>query len=146
MNTQDKDRSIVIQVAAKIAAELTPRNDNMDTLLGNYAVLFDGVKGILVDEIFGDQPVATNTQQNNDAVVERIMEAFPNSTMVQDAGFSIRVKGTQHGPLPEWLASACRAKGVTEVWDNRDKLSQNPKRPWFKSTTSDDAFWAPRGK
>jgi hypothetical protein len=146
MNMQDKDRSIVIQVAAKIAAELTPRTDNTETLLGNYAVLFDGVKGILVDEIFGDQPVATTTQQNNDAVVERIMEAFPNSTMVQDAGFSIRIKGTQHGPLPEWLPAACKAKGVTEVWDNRDKLSQNPKRPWFKSTTSDDAFWAPRNK
>jgi len=148
MNPQDKDRSIVIQVAAKIASELTPKDTtNMDTMLGNYAVLFDGVKGILIDEIFGDQPTtAPSIQDNNDAVVQQIMQAFPNTTVVQDAGFSIRVKGTQHGPLPEWLASACRAKGVTEVWDNRDKLSQNPKRPWFKSTTSDDAFWVPRGK
>lgn len=146
MNPQDKDKSIVIQVAAKIAAELTPKDTtNMDTMLGNYAVLFDGIKGILIDEIFGDQPMTAPVAQQPDAV-QQIMQAFPNSTIVQDAGFSIRVKGTQHGPLPEWLAAACRAKGVTEVWDNRDKLSQNPKRPWFKSTTSDDAFWAPRGK
>jgi len=60
------------------------------------------------------------------------------------SGFTVRIKGKQHGPIPEWLPAACMAKGVTEVWDNRDRLAENPKRPWFKSTSSEDAFWAPR--
>jgi hypothetical protein len=56
----------------------------------------------------------------------------------------VRVKGKQHGDIPAWLSAECAKKGVTEVWDNRDGLTVNPKRPWFKSTTSNDAFWAPK--
>lgn len=133
----DKDRSIVIQVAAKIAAELTPRNDNMDTMLGNYAVLFDGIRGILVDEIFGGE---TTTQDGYD----RIVEAF-NATPVTSGG-KVSVKGKQHGELPGWLISACVEKGVSEVYDNRDSLAENPKRPWFKAVNNKNlAFWPPKG-
>jgi hypothetical protein len=31
------------------------------------------------------------------------------------------------------------------VWDNRDQLAANPKRPWFKDANGDKAFWAPKG-
>lgn len=135
----DKDKSIVIQVAAKIAAELTPRNDNMDTMLGNYAVLFDGIRGILVDEIFGNQPTAPDGY-------ERIVEAF-NATPVTANTTGLTVKGKQHGELPGWLISACMEAGVTEVYDNRDSLSENPKRPWFKSVRDKNvAFWPPKGR
>lgn len=144
MNTPSKDQSIVTQVAAKIAADLTPKGDDVMKNIADWVIAFDAVNDALSSKALS-APAAEPTTAQPDAV-QQIMQAFPNTTVVQDAGFSIRIKGTQHGPLPEWLAAACRAKGVTEVWDNRDKLSQNPKRPWFKSTTSDDAFWAPRGK
>lgn len=145
MNTPSKDQSIVTQVAAKIAADLTPKSDDVMKNIADWTMAFDAVNDALSMKALSAPAQEPTVQQNTDAV-QAIMQAFPNTTVVQDAGFSIRVKGTQHGPLPEWLAAACKAKGVTEVWDNRDKLSQNPKRPWFKSTTSDDAFWAPRGK
>jgi hypothetical protein len=61
-------------------------------------------------------------------------------------GFQVRIKGKQHGPIPAWLHSECAKVGVTEVWDNRDGLSANPKRPWFKAVTGDSAFWEPRAK
>lgn len=139
----DKDKSIVIQVAAKIAAELTPKDTtNMDTMLGNYAVLFDGIKGILVDEIFGQQEYTAPAPDAYD----RIVEAF-NATPVTASGAGVSVKGKQHGELPGWLLSACMEKGVREVYDNRDSLAENPKRPWFKAVNDKNlAFWPPKGK
>ena len=139
----DKDKSIVIQVAAKIAAELTPKDTtNMDTMLGNYAVLFDGIKGILVDEIFGQQEQAAAPFNGYDAVVAAF-DAVP--VTASDVGVS--VKGKQHGELPGWLLSACMEQGVREVYDNRDSLAENPKRPWFKAVNNKNlAFWPPKGR
>jgi hypothetical protein len=138
----DKDKSIVIQVAAKIAAELTPRKDNMDSVLGDFAVLFDGIKGILVDEIFGQVPMS-----REDKAMEMITNAFDARPVTsEDVASIIRIKGKQHGELPGWLISACAEAGISEVYDNRDGLSENPKRPWFKATTGTKAFWPPKGK
>ena len=56
------------------------------------------------------------------------------------------MKGTQYGPLPDWLYEQAAQKGVTEVWDNRQQAQGN-KRPWFRATTGGDnapAFWPPR--
>lgn len=84
---------------------------------------------------------------------EMLVQAFPNSQVVTQTtqpafqpaqGGQVRIKGTQHGPIPAWLHTECAKKGVTEVWDNRDGLTVNPKRPWFKSTTGTEAFWEPR--
>jgi len=147
MNTPtSKDQSIITQVAAKIAADLTPKSDDVMKNISDWVMAFDAcAEALLAKAMYNEGHSAPSapapTADPVQVATERIMEAFPNSTVQQ---FEVRVKGQQHGPLPEWLASACRAKGVTEVWDNRDKLSQNPKRPWFKSTTTEDAFWAPR--
>lgn len=137
----DKDKSIVIQVAAKIAAELTPRNDNMDKLLGDYAVLFDGIKGIMLDEIFGNEPTPATTEQ-------KIVQAFDARPVTSaDVASVVKIRGEQHGELPGWLITACMQAGVTEVYDNRDGLSANPKRPWFKAVNNKElAFWPPKGK
>jgi hypothetical protein len=140
----DKDKSIVIQVAAKIAAELTPRNENMDSVLGDFAVLFDGIKGILVDEIFGNEPVAVQAQP----AAQRLVEEFnARPVTADDIASVVKVRGDQHGELPGWLMTACARAGVTEVYDNRDGLSANPKRPWFKAVNNKElAFWPPKGK
>ena len=60
----------------------------------------------------------------------------------------VSVKGNQFGPLPDWLVIEAVQAGVTSVYDNRDQLADNPKRPWFKATEGGKdakAFWAPRG-
>ena len=70
----------------------------------------------------------------------------PAGDMAEANGVS--VKGTQHGPIPDWLVLEAFQAGVSEVYDNRDQVLDNPKRPWFKATTGGKdakAFWAPRG-
>jgi hypothetical protein len=131
--------SIVTQVAAKIASELTPRSENTEQILGDFAVLFESISGILTDKIFGQAPAQTAVER----ATEQIMEAFPNSMV---GSSEIRIKGKQHGDIPNWLITACSEAGVREVYDNRDGLSENPKRPWFKATTGTKAFWPPKGK
>jgi hypothetical protein len=145
MNTISKDQSIITQVAAKIAADLTPKTDDLQTNVGNWVVAFDVTLEALLEK-------HGMTGLTDEQVVEVAQQVFPNSVVVtqtqstpqQTSGFQVRVKGKQHGDIPAWLSAECAKKGVTEVWDNRDGLTVNPKRPWFKSTTSNDAFWAPK--
>jgi hypothetical protein len=56
----------------------------------------------------------------------------------------VTVKGNQFGELPDWLILEASQAGVTQVWDNRDKVA-GTKRPWFKDVNGDKAFWPPRG-
>lgn len=143
MNTISKDQSIITQVAAKIAADLTPKTEDVSKNLADFLVAFEVTTEALL-KAHGMNAIS-NEQEFTEAVAEVFTAPTATPAPVQSSGgFSVRIKGKQHGPIPEWLASACMAKGVTEVWDNRDRLADNPKRPWFKSTTSEDAFWAPR--
>lgn len=142
--TINKDQSIVMQVAAKIAADLTPRTDDVNTNIVAFATAFEAVTDMLFTEHgFTGEPAVTTEQ-----AIANVQAAFPNATVQPEgtSGMTVRIKGKQHGPIPNWLVAQCAAKGVTEVWDNRDGLAANPKRPWFKSTTTNDAFWAPKGQ
>ncbi|CAB4138713.1 hypothetical protein UFOVP335_19 [uncultured Caudovirales phage] len=56
----------------------------------------------------------------------------------------VSVKGNQYGDLPDWLVLEAFQAGVSQVWDNRDKVA-GTKRPWFKDVNGDKAFWPPRG-
>ena len=56
----------------------------------------------------------------------------------------VTVKGKQYGDLPDWLVLEAFQAGVSQVWDNRDKVA-GTKRPWFKDVNGDKAFWPPRG-
>jgi hypothetical protein len=60
-------------------------------------------------------------------------------------GQGVTIKGDQWGPIPDWLVLEAAQAGVTQVWDNRNQLAANPKRPWFKDVNGDKAFWAPKG-
>lgn len=145
----NKDQSIITQVAAKIAADLTPPHDDVNTRIASWLDAFDAVRDALF-QAHGDmiasapqQPqIAQTTTSTATSEQAMIQQVFP--TAQPAGGDSVRVKGKQHGPLPEWLLVACQRDGVTEVWDNRDGLAANPKRPWFKATTGDKAYWAPR--
>jgi hypothetical protein len=59
-------------------------------------------------------------------------------------GDGVSIKGNQFGDLPDWLVLEAAQAGVTQVWDNRDKVA-GTKRPWFKDVNGDKAFWPPRG-
>lgn len=160
--TISKDESIITQVAAKIAADLIPPDTDVNMNIANWSIAFDAVR----DAMFAahgsapqpaPQQVAPSHISDPVAVVN---EVFPNSQPVAHPQFnqpmtnmSVAVKGTQHGPLPDWLLSQAAKAGVTQVWDNRDGLAQNPKRPWFKAADGtkdqrgqDVAFWPPRGR
>ena len=65
------------------------------------------------------------------------------SSAMADAN-GVSVKGNQYGDLPDWLVLEAFQAGVTQVWDNRDKVA-GTKRPWFKDVKGDKAFWPPRG-
>jgi hypothetical protein len=144
----NKDQSIIMQVAAKIAVDLVPKTDDVNLNIVTFHQAYEAVCDIILTSqgITAGAPAQTDAQQ-----VAMVQQAFPeavemprNERVSDGNGLTVRIKGKQHGPIPQWLVDECAKKGVTEVWDNRDGLAANPKRPWFKSTTSNDAFWEPR--
>jgi len=155
-----KDESIITQVAAKIAADLIPPDTTVEMNISNWVIAFDAVREAMFAAHGAApqpqaQPMAAPSAQYeppfgaND--MQQVNSVFPNSEPVTN--MTVQVKGTQHGPLPDWLATAAAKAGVTQVWDNRDGLAQNPKRPWFKAADGtkdgrgqDVAFWPPRGR
>jgi hypothetical protein len=139
----DKDRAIVVQVAAKIAADMTAKNVGLDERIAEFATLFQTVEEILTDTIFGSASAVQSGPSQAEAV-EMIKSSFNATEVEPNTGFSVAIAGKQHGPLPDWLVKACRKDGVTKVYDNRDGLETNPKRPWFKSVDGDKAYWPPR--
>ena len=155
-----KDQSIVTQVAAKIASELTCKTDLNDGSMANiqstFLSHFDFVNEVL-------QGAHGNSIEHGAQLVQ---EAFPNSTVedyqpmpakamiatpppMMSAKGSVEIAGKQHGDLPNWLITACQKAGVGRVWDNRDQ-AVGTKRPWFKQADTVDgqeavAFWPPKG-
>lgn len=156
-----KDESIVTQVAAKIASELTCKTDLNDGSIGNiqqtYLEHFDFVRELLVgahgfsgatNSPIVPQVTMTAPTTVTAPAVNDIASSFNAS---YETGSGIQVKGTQHGPLPSWLVSACNKAGVTQVWDNRDTANAENRRPLFKAANGPVdakgqqlAFWAPR--
>lgn len=161
-----KDESIITQVAAKIAADLVSVTPDSDMNAANWATTFITVRDVLFDA-HGIGKLTTMVNSTPQVAPSHLgdpfataQEVFPNSQPAQPyaapqaaapTNMSVTVKGTQHGPLPDWLLADAAAKGVTTVWDNRDGLQQNPRRPWFKAADGtkdakgqDVAFWPPR--
>lgn len=162
-----KDESIITQVAAKIAAELATsvKPDNIELATADWAVAFDIVRDTIFASVNGAAPAQPAMAPNHipDMAMQQVQEVFPTAQPQAPApqpqyqqaptNMGVQVKGTQHGELPDWLIAQCAAAGVTQVWDNRDGLAQNNKRPWFKaadgtknSRGDDMAFWPPRGR
>jgi hypothetical protein len=80
--------------------------------------------------------------------MSKVQNSAPKMRITQASsakGDGVTIKGDQWGPIPDWLVLEAAQAGVTQVWDNRNQLSQNPKRPWFKDANGDKAFWAPKG-
>jgi hypothetical protein len=72
----------------------------------------------------------------------KVTDIFPDAQEI--TGGDVTVKGNQHGELPNWCLAECAKKGYTLIYDNRDKLSPEKNRPWFKDVDSNEPIWAPR--
>jgi hypothetical protein len=149
-----KDESIVTQVAAKIASELTREtftDGNLETIQSAYLSHFDFVRELLVSTHGFGEVVATNSPKvSTETRINDIAESF-------DAGYTqgggVQIKGKQHGPIPAWLVTACAKANVTTVYDNRDTSTAENRRPLFKAVDGNMdakgqpiAFWAPSPK
>ena len=150
-----KDESIVTQVAAKIASELTCKTDcdgNLENIQSAYLAHFDFVRELLVGTHGFGEVVATNSPKVSTETnrINDIAESF-------DAGYTqgggVQIKGKQHGPIPAWLVTACAKANVTTVYDNRDTSTAENRRPLFKAVDGNMdakgqplAFWAPSPK
>jgi hypothetical protein len=80
--------------------------------------------------------------------MSKVQNSAPKMRITQASsakGDGVTIKGDQWGPIPDWLVLEAAQAGVTQVWDNRNGLAANPKRPWFKDVNGDKAFWAPKG-
>lgn len=137
----NKEIQIISQVCAKIAADLTVKDEDTQVTADRFGVLLNLVQEMVFDSI----EARTGTTAE---VVQMVQKAFPSATTVTaDAqGFTVTVQGEQFGELPSWLVAACKRDGVTRVFDNRNQLAENPKRPWFKAVGQDKAYWEPKGK
>lgn len=143
-----KDESIVSQVAAKIAADLIPSSNDLNESLSDWATAYHFIKDALFGDMgFGTSSPAATASAPASYTVDQAVASLEQS-MGAVATTTVRVKGDQHGPLPDWLFGEAARAGVTEVYDNRNSLAENPKRPWFRGTGGKDApaFWPPKGR
>ena len=142
----DKDRAIITQVCAKIASDLTDKTIGVDERIGEFATLFASINEMLMEQIYGQATL----QENNARIVSMVKETFNAEEVTKPTATStggVQIAGQQHGEIPDWLIKACKRDGVTKVYDNRDGLALNPKRPWFKAVDDKEkAYWPPRGK
>ncbi len=133
----NKEIQIISQVCAKIAADLTTKDEDTQVTADRFGILLSLVTEMVFDSI--NSRVTTGKTAD---VIQMVQKTFPNSTEVQSdsQGFTVTVQGEQHGELPAWLVSACKRDNVTRVFDNRNQLADNPKRPWFKAVGVDKAY------
>lgn len=137
----DKDRAIITQVSAKIAADLVDKTGGSGEKLGEFAMLFSSINDIMMDTIYGQ------SAQQNANVISMLEKELGASEVISSTPFTgVQIVGKQHGEIPEWLIKACKRDGVVKVYDNRDGLTANPKRPHFKAVEGEKAYWPPRGK
>jgi hypothetical protein len=144
----DKDRAIITQVSAKIAADLCTKDLGVDERLGEFATLFTSINEIMMDTIYGGTLTVTESVAQTNNVVAMVKDAFGGTEVAESATpfTGVTIVGQQHGPIPEWLIKACKRDGVNRVYDNRDGLTVNPKRPHFKAVDAEKAYWPPRSK
>jgi hypothetical protein len=157
--TQVND-AIVTQTAAKIASELVAsiKHENLEQVMQDWEEAFSAINDSIFSKIgLGKQrePFPVTSGRNIPVVKSReeivgAMDAVkagrPVSTMKGKDVPQVRIVGKVHGEVPAWLHRAAAKAGVTEVWDNRESLKDNPKRPWFVSADDNKTpFWAPKG-
>jgi hypothetical protein len=95
------------------------------------------------EEMIKVQRSSVSTQEVRNSKGKGFLPSAPKPSPMADAN-GVTIKGNQYGDIPDWLVLEAVQAGVTQVWDNRDKVA-GTKRPWFKDVNGDKAFWPPRG-
>jgi len=151
MSLTERDVSIITQVAYKAAIENTPAG--VDLLDPNEQPAFEGRITYLTDTLVAAIEVAVAKHAKSEAAPARSSSGNHSAAPApSEDGATVRViatkEGGQQGPLPAWFVKAAADKGVTEVFDNRQRLVENPKLPWFKSTKEQGEvpFWPPKAR
>lgn len=145
--------SILTQVAFKGAIEVC--GDNIGNDAGNLA--FVETLNFLTDALMQEVSERTGESVARPATAPAAAPAAPTANPVEEVFGQteivstdveiIRTKdGAPFGDMPAWLISQAQSKGVTKVFDNRNRLAQNPKLPWFKAPKDqgEHAFWPPK--
>jgi hypothetical protein len=147
-----KDQAIIMQVAAKIAADLIVKSENVEATCTDWELAFNFVNDKLQSTNAVDAAVQTIKEVFPEAQITEAPATYANSVVMAERVkvSSVKVVGAQHGDLPNWLIAACQKAGVGKVWDNRDKAA-GTKRPWFKQADAPEgaepaAFWPPKGQ
>jgi hypothetical protein len=142
-----RDISIVTQVAFKAAVELNPTfNSTSDDSIAQFESDFSYLTDSLLTAIRTGVGVSAAPVAQAAAPVEQLLAQELGATPLTIEVITTKDGNGQQGPFPDWFIKAASDKGVTKVFDNRHKLSENPKLPWFKSSDGNNAFWPPRGK
>lgn len=160
-----RDHSIAAQVALKAAVDIvanTATSSGSLTDIGDALAFYtDAATDALADSVAKlaerfpapepeRRPILTAVAGGKAAAGSRtaqdVAASFGGTVESEgDGTWAVRVAGRQHGDLPDWLFAACADKGVGVVFDNRDKLANSPKRPWFvDADNTDTAFWPPK--
>lgn len=142
-NVTPRTVEILSQVAFKGAIELVAAGKFEVT---DIKSLTAGFTTDLIDVIGNNTPEAP--QMTAAQATQTLADEFGATTVETEGG--VKVLGEQHGPLPTWLISQCKAAGVTKVFDNRATKKGN--QPWFKTPKdaekygepNDKPFWPPR--
>lgn len=146
----NKDKAIITQVAAKIAADLIVKSENVEATCADWELAFNYVNDKL--------QLATGINEHTNmayamsalsGTIENDGEQFSAPRISAGSKGSLQIAGKQHGDLPGWLIAACQKAGVGKVWDNRD-TAVGTRRPWFKQADAPEgaepaAFWPPKG-
>lgn len=139
MNHTERDIAIYTQVAFKLAFDSALKNGMDDFVDQSNKDSFESdvmyLSGLLIDVI--------EVNAKNHASAAAAPSAPKPSGGTPAATGGLRVKGDQHGPIPQWAIDKAAELGVTEVWDNRQKRLENPKLPVFKAVDQDIPFWDP---
>jgi len=161
ITTIGKDASIVTQVAAKIAGDLTRTDQPLEHVLSDFSTAFQYVKNELfqahaIDDVADAFPGTTYAPQPQQTDLIREMQRVvpqpqQQSYVTPDPVGPLQIAGNAHGTIPDWLVKDAARAGVGRVWDNRDKATTENKRPWFKQADAQNgadpiAFWPPRSR
>lgn len=149
---ENRDISILTQVAFKGAIEVC--RDNIGNDAGNLAFietltfLTDALLSEVNQRTGSSAPMSHAVAPTPAQAQSAVEDVFGNTEMLSTGSVEIiRTKdGAPFGDIPAWLISAAQAKGVTKVFDNRNRLAQSPKLPWFKAPKDqgEHAFWPPK--
>jgi hypothetical protein len=149
-----KDQSIVAQVAAKIALEAWQKEGEAS---GSFENVYPAYVEVAVNAILNAVAIAEERNpapkpETRPITPQQVAQRFSGAKIESESAdtWSVQVKGTQHGDLPDWLFAAAAEKGTRKVWDNRDKAHEptpsGKPRPWFVDVDNrDKAYWPPRG-